>query len=68
MTAKEIAFEIYHKYRTLEGKFGDKVMYNHDAKQCSDIAVDYLIHSHSQDTTDNQFYWWQEVKQELEKL
>ena len=38
------------------------------AKQCALIAVDELIYSHSQDTTDNQFYFWQNVKQEIEKL
>ena len=37
-------------------------------KKCALIAVDELIYSHSQDTTDNQFYYWQEVKQEIEKL
>jgi|688.fasta_scaffold185462_3 hypothetical protein len=30
------------------------------------IAVEELIYSHSQDTTDNQYYFWQEVKQEIE--
>ena len=38
------------------------------AKKCALIAVDELIYSHSQDTTDNQFYFWQEVKQEILKL
>jgi len=39
-----------------------------NAKQCALIAVDELIYSHSQDTTDNQFYYWQEVKQEIQIL
>ena len=68
MTPKGKACELYHKYRTLEGKFGDKVLYNYDAKQCALITVDELISSHSQDTTDNEFYYWKEVKQEIEKL
>lgn len=38
------------------------------AKECALITVDELIYSHSQDTTDNQFYYWKEVKQEIEKL
>jgi len=41
---------------------------DYQAKQSALIAVDELIYSHSQDTTDNQFYFWQEVKQEIEKL
>ncbi len=39
-----------------------------EAKQRALIAVYELIYSHSQDTTDNQFYYWQEVKQEIKKL
>ncbi len=41
MTPKEKAWELYNKYRTLEGKFGDKVLYNYDAKQCALIAVEF---------------------------
>ena len=71
MEAKEKAWELYHKYRTLEGKFGDKVLYNYDAKQCALIAVDeilnidnikpYILHKEI-------IEFYKEVKQEIEKL
>ena len=47
MTPKEKAWELYHKFRTLEGKFGDKVLYNYDAKQCALIAVNEIIEYHN---------------------
>jgi hypothetical protein len=62
MTAKEKAQELV---------IGMKIDYTVPyiiAKQCALIAVDELIYSHSQDTTDNQFYFLQEVKQEIINL
>ena len=70
MTPKEEAWKLYNKYRNLEGKFGDKVLYNYDAKQCALIAVDEIINTILSD----EYYchiilkYWQEVKQEIEKL
>ena len=61
MEAKEKAWELYHKYRTLEGKFGDKVLYNYDAKQCALIAVDEIL-------SWNQTKFWEDVKQEILNL
>jgi hypothetical protein len=63
MTPREKAWELYHKYRTLEGKWGDNVMYNYDAKQCALIAVDeMMIYS------DFHLNYLDEVKTEIEKL
>jgi hypothetical protein len=71
MRPKEKAWELYNKYRTLEGKFGDKVLYNYDAKQCALIAVDeilninnikpYILHKEI-------IEFYQEVKQEIKNL
>ena len=68
--AKEKAWELYHKYRTLEGKFGDKVLYNYDAKQCALITIEEIIDSlqiknYSQA---DQYEYWSEVKYYIEKL
>ncbi len=73
MTPKEKAWELYNKYRTLEGKFGDKVLYNYDAKQCALKTVDEIINYQPFDIyTIEQCMsvnkYWQEVKQEIEKL
>jgi hypothetical protein len=65
MTSKEKAWELYHKYRTLEGKYGDNVMYNYDAKQCALIAVDEILSILFQH---HEIDYWKEVKQEIEKL
>lgn len=71
MTPKEKAWELYHKYRTLESKFGDKVLYNYDAKHCALIAVDeilnidnikpYILHKEI-------IKFYKEVKKEILKL
>ena len=79
MTPKEKAWKLYHKFRTLEGKFGDKVLYNYDAKQCALITVDEMIMQNG-DIYLNSFvsdvitFYKQknaylfEVKQEIEKI
>lgn len=59
---RDMEFEIPYVHDPTEPQ-GDDI-----AKKCALIAVDELIYSHSQDTTDNQYYFWQEVKQEIEKL
>jgi hypothetical protein len=73
MTPKEKAWNLYHTYRTLEGKFGDKVLYNYSAKQCALITVNEVIlanpHSNPLNTdVYSTMDYWQEVKQEIEKL
>jgi hypothetical protein len=79
MTPKEKAIELVDKYRTYV-RIADKYDYNvsedeiHISKQCALIAVDEIINNNSkipglltQDTMRNTWYW-QEVKQEIEKL
>ena len=67
MTAKEKAKELVRKYWDLGGI---DVL---EAKQCALIAVDEIIKEidvfflHRYDATDRYFYW-KEVKQEIEKL
>jgi hypothetical protein len=65
MTQKEKAKELVSKYIHLakQTSGANGTLYN--SKQCALIAVDELIYSHSQDTTDNQFYYWQQVKKEI---
>jgi hypothetical protein len=67
MTAKEKADELYSKYDDLLNKdFGNPIVFDNQIKQCALIAVDEII---------SEFYleedvaiYWQEVKQEIEKL
>jgi hypothetical protein len=66
MTPKEKSEELVEKF--MLWKFQKCELSKKQAKQCALIAVDEIIYSHSQDTTDNQFYYWQEVKQEIENL
>lgn len=68
MTPKEKALELFEKLR-------DNLMWsedsNEDAKQCALIAVDEvvnLINSKVRDRTHELIPYWQEVKQEIEKL
>jgi hypothetical protein len=69
MTPKEKAWNLYHTYRTLEGKFGDKVLYNYSAKQCALIAVDLIIYHTEEDSSNIPLYeYYSEVKQEINKL
>ena len=68
LTPKEKAEELVLKYLRLQEEGSSNWFHKILAKKCALIAVNELIYSHSQDTTDNQFYWWQEVKQEIEKL
>jgi len=65
MIPREKAWELYHKYRTLEGKWGDNVMYNYDAKQCALIAVDEILSVLFQH---HKIDYWKEVKHEIENL
>ena len=38
------------------------------AHECALIAVDELLQDHLQDQTDTKFYYWQEVKKQIELL
>jgi hypothetical protein len=72
MTRKEKAEELVSKYYNLESE-GDKGgwMTLNDAKQCALITVDEIINDYN--TFPNSFKnkhtsYWQEVKNEIEKL
>jgi len=70
MTEKEKAKELFNKYcyaiRTEETDSGyfTNVIY---AKQCALLAVDEMLNSMSIQSTD-EYQYWNEVKQEIEKL
>lgn len=55
--AKSKAMELFVKLYQIEGRF--KV----DTKQCALVVVDYLIQEQS-----NNYYFWIEVKKEIENL
>ena len=67
MTAKEKSEELFKKYYCLENnsKTRTKVIEFKTAKQCAIICVDELIRATVPLAST---YYWQEVKQKLEKL
>jgi flagellar assembly factor FliW len=74
MTPKEKAFELAHKFRLLEIRTSENshmMISMADAKQCALISVDEIldvitgIYDYDFEVL-NQY--WQEVKQEIEKL
>ena len=68
MTAKEKANELYSKYDDLLNKdFGNPIVFDNQLKQCALIAVDEIINA-LEYLDDDSEYFWQEVKQEIEKL
>lgn len=65
MTPKEKAWEIFYKFKTIPDKWKDeKVFQNYYAKQCALIAVDEI----SYNCYEVMKPFWNEVKQEIEKL
>ena len=84
MTPKEKAVELYNKYEQLGKDFTRGVSMAEFAKECALIAVDEILNSNPhiyiekggsdcrgdwsyKEAQSNQLYW-QEVKQEIEKL
>jgi hypothetical protein len=66
MTPKEKAEELFNKYYSyLKSNLMDDKEAIDDAKQCALIAVDELI-TYAHNNYDANY--WQEVKQEIEKL
>ena len=68
MTPKEKADELYCKYDSL---FKAHFKKHQDLKQCALIAVDEIINSIviiDLTAAENQFTYWEEVKNEIEKL
>jgi hypothetical protein len=84
MTPKEEAIKLYSKYEQLGRDFTRGVSMNEFAKECALIAVDEIILSRKDDSQFDDTLWsggsdmytmhpmylkyWQEVKQEIEKL
>lgn len=58
LTSKEKAKELVNKYLQI---YDGRVI---QAKQCALIAVDECLHT----CVESMIYYWQEVKQEIEKL
>ena len=69
MTAKEKAKQLYELVRydvsTLKGT---EALINEVAKRCALIAVDEVIDNIEDDYMHYELDWWQEVKQEINKL
>jgi hypothetical protein len=77
MTPKDKAFELAHKFRLLEIRTSENshmMISMADAKQCALIAVDEIINEYPNAKpmivymTNPRVRYWQEVKQEIEKL
>jgi len=69
MTSKEKAFDLIRLYRNIEFDNGENcylMISMKNAKQCALIAVDEILDTWLEFSTDRIF--WQEVKQEIEKL
>ena len=69
ITPKEKAEELFEKFNNPDTKH---YPYVHNAQQCALIAVDEIIKANpyevSKTDMDSTIDYWQEVKQELEKL
>jgi hypothetical protein len=61
MTPREKAVELVHKF-AMENKYYER------AKQCALIAVDEILSINSIDKDEDLSNYWEEVKQEIEKL
>jgi hypothetical protein len=74
MTPKEKAKELLDKYYIICQEFTEEIQCSIQAKQCALIAVDELIISTcvssrvKSDFINYDRQYWQEVKQEIEKL
>lgn len=67
MTPKEKAKELFEKYAFVEIAYYTS---KHEVKECALIAVDEILNHHSQEQGLYRIdtYFWQQVKQEIEKL
>jgi hypothetical protein len=70
MTPKEKATELFKKYYCMnnDSKSKLKVIGFETAKQCALIAVDLVIDNIEDDYLENDLNYWEDVKQEIEKL
>ena len=71
MTPKDKALELYNKYEQLGRDFTRGVSMKEFAKQCALIAVEEIkeaIFWHPFESPNFELEYWQEVKQDIEKL
>jgi hypothetical protein len=73
MTPKEQAEQLLNEYRMLfmdEGEdYGEEILVSVLSKQCALIAVDEIINSvDNEHVSDIYNEFWEEVKQEIEKI
>ena len=68
MTAKEKAIELYYRYETLGKDFTRGVSMREFAKQCALLAVDEMIKLPNAIGINDLIEYWEQVKQEIEKL
>ena len=71
MTPKEQAQELFQKYYNNYGYYGIHVDAIKNSKQCALIAVDEILYSHYtilNGVKPTTHIYWQEVKNEIEKL
>jgi len=66
MTPQEKAEELYRKYYNNYGYYGIPREAIKHSKQCALIAVDEIINIWEYSDTQEK-WWWQQVKQEIEK-
>jgi hypothetical protein len=65
MTPKEKSKELFNKYYQ---KCADSSYPEYMAKDCALIAVDEILKEVNQNFTSDRYAYWQEVKEEIEKL
>jgi len=65
MTPKDKAEELLHK---MQLDWGCNCCYNDWAKECALIAVDEILIINSVDKDEDLSNYWEQVKQEIEKL
>jgi protein associated with RNAse G/E len=71
MTPKEKAKELYHKFQVYEVNGLKHMKYGPEVKVFTLIAIDEIIEAidwHEFETPNEQWNYWQQVKQEIENL
>ncbi len=68
MTPKENAKQLFDKMYMVDDPMGNYPMCFDTAKQCALIAIDEVIDNIEDDYMHYELDWWQEVKQEINKL
>jgi hypothetical protein len=69
MTPKEKALELVNEYlENIEDRTGTFLLSNYSAKQCALIAVNEIIKNEQKYYGNREVTYWEEVKQEINKL